>query len=311
MNREQAILTDFRVQADELAEMILTVESPRTVSLNEMLGLFNENESFCVAPDLPVFEYASYSLEREITVQTGDFSIPELIDQFPELNGVWGTGLALKAEGRQLLVTTDRTAHYFAPQVIYDVRDLMDIHTETAWGEPEDPRSLYYEGLERLVWILQEFIDPDGWLDLGGETGTVSEYMDLLIITNTPVNHVAIDRLLTRLRWVVIDDNLTHELQVIQGIREQSMRASRNPVCVIYDIGDYLDNTEPSEAQIHALATIIRDNIDASGWDVYGGDTGRLHSFAEVFIIVTTPENHLEIDALLSRLREDDGSNQP
>jgi type II secretory pathway component GspD/PulD (secretin) len=53
-----------------------------------------------------------------------------------------------------------------------------------------------------LLQIVQENIDPEGWIDGGGTTGRVNSLNGNLIITNTPKNHQAIDGLLRKLREV-------------------------------------------------------------------------------------------------------------
>ncbi|MCH6551395.1 MAG: hypothetical protein IH804_05195, partial [Planctomycetes bacterium] len=72
------------------------------------------------------------------------------------------------------------------------------------FGDPgEDPDRLSREELvEQIVSILQENIDPDGWRDLGGDTGTLQELNGNLIITNTLSNHRGIEGLLSQLREI-------------------------------------------------------------------------------------------------------------
>ena len=72
------------------------------------------------------------------------------------------------------------------------------------FGAPgEDPeRKTRDELVEQIVGILQENVDPEGWRDLGGDTGSLQELNGNLIITNTPRNHQQIDGLLTELRRI-------------------------------------------------------------------------------------------------------------
>lgn len=58
------------------------------------------------------------------------------------------------------------------------------------------------EMVDDLVEVIQENVDRDGWVDFGGETGTIKELNGNLIIVNTPKNHRAITGLLTKLRAV-------------------------------------------------------------------------------------------------------------
>ena len=67
-------------------------------------------------------------------------------------------------------------------------------------GEPE--RKDREELIEQIVTIIQEQVDPEGWRDLGGDTGSLQELNGNLIITNTPRNHRAIEGLLNQLRTI-------------------------------------------------------------------------------------------------------------
>jgi type II secretory pathway component GspD/PulD (secretin) len=58
------------------------------------------------------------------------------------------------------------------------------------------------ERTDDLLQIVQENIDPEGWIDGGGTTGRVNSLNGNLIITNTPKNHQAIESLLRKLREV-------------------------------------------------------------------------------------------------------------
>jgi general secretion pathway protein D len=72
------------------------------------------------------------------------------------------------------------------------------------FGEPGDepPRVSREELVGQLVGIIQENIDPEGWRDLGGDTGTLQELNGNLIITNTLRNHRSIEGLLSQLREI-------------------------------------------------------------------------------------------------------------
>ncbi|MFO0873551.1 MAG: hypothetical protein U0575_06215 [Phycisphaerales bacterium] len=74
----------------------------------------------------------------------------------------------------------------------------------TIFGNPgEDPKRISREELvKQIVDIIQENVDPEGWRDLGGDTGSLQELNGNLIITNTPRNHREIEGLLSQLRLI-------------------------------------------------------------------------------------------------------------
>jgi len=107
--------------------------------------------------------------------------------------------------------------------VIYDVQDLLfqvpsfrevpdlDLGSIQEGGgggqqqqvETEEGLSLTRdELLQRIIEILQQNVDADGWRDNGGDTGAIQELNGNLIITNTAKNHRQISGLLRQLREV-------------------------------------------------------------------------------------------------------------
>jgi type II secretory pathway component GspD/PulD (secretin) len=72
------------------------------------------------------------------------------------------------------------------------------------FGEPgDDPERLTREELvAQIVSIIQENVDPEGWRDLGGDTGSIQELNGNLIIRNTANNHRDIEGLLSQLREI-------------------------------------------------------------------------------------------------------------
>src|SRR5262249_17825366 len=52
----------------------------------------------------------------------------------------------------------------------------------------------------RIVDIIEQHVDFEGWRDNGGETGFIQQLNGNLIITNTPRNHREIQGLLSKLR---------------------------------------------------------------------------------------------------------------
>ncbi len=72
------------------------------------------------------------------------------------------------------------------------------------FGEPdqEADRPEREELVEQIRTIIEDTVDPDGWRNAGGSTGSMQELNGNLIITNTPQNHAQIEGLLSELREI-------------------------------------------------------------------------------------------------------------
>ncbi len=69
-------------------------------------------------------------------------------------------------------------------------------------GDDQPPRVKREEIVDQIVAVIQDNVDPQGWRDLGGDTGTLQELNGNLIITNTVRNHRSIEGLLAQLREI-------------------------------------------------------------------------------------------------------------
>lgn len=66
----------------------------------------------------------------------------------------------------------------------------------------QDNREDREERIEQIIQLVQNTIDPQGWVDLGGSTGTIQELNGNLIITQTPNAQREIVGLLDQLRQI-------------------------------------------------------------------------------------------------------------
>lgn len=72
------------------------------------------------------------------------------------------------------------------------------------FGDPDEEadRPAREELVEQIRTIIEDTVDPDGWRNAGGSTGSMQELNGNLIITNTPQNHAQIEGLLSELREI-------------------------------------------------------------------------------------------------------------
>jgi Flp pilus assembly secretin CpaC len=60
----------------------------------------------------------------------------------------------------------------------------------------------------------------------------------------------------------------------------------------------------PLEERLRDIEELITELVDPNGWEVNGGDTGKMYQFQGSLVVVNTPTNHREISGLLGQLRE-------
>jgi len=135
---------------------------------------------------------------------------------------------------------------------VYDVRDLIlsvddappnefagadsdrQTGTSPSTTQPLSPRD---QSIKLIIGTIQDTIGPDSWKDRGGSVGSIREIAGQLIVTQTPENQAAIERLLGQLRenrglQVVVESRfLNVNPQDLAGIstklRERLVAASR------------------------------------------------------------------------------------
>ncbi len=60
----------------------------------------------------------------------------------------------------------------------------------------------FEDRVQEIVTLIQNNVDPNGWVDLGGDTSSISQLSGNFVITTTPRNHRSIIGLLSKLRAV-------------------------------------------------------------------------------------------------------------
>ncbi|MDB5289617.1 MAG: pilQ 2 [Phycisphaerales bacterium] len=102
-------------------------------------------------------------------------------------------------------VSTVGASNRMTPTVVYNVRDLIEMHIAGSNDTAPDPQRVqasltHTEAAEALGRNLMEGIAPDSWRQNGGALGSYGYFGGLLVIRQTPENHREIAALLQKLR---------------------------------------------------------------------------------------------------------------
>ncbi|MEZ6318742.1 MAG: hypothetical protein R3B49_08315 [Phycisphaerales bacterium] len=117
------------------------------------------------------------------------------------------------------------------------------------------------ERIQQIIDLVQASIDPNGWVDLGGTTGTIQELNGNLIITQTPSVHREVLGLLDQLRQI-------RSLQI--NVEARFLLVSENFFEQIgFDLDVYLNTNNEFD-----IARTLDPTIDLSNY--FNPETGEL-----------------------------------
>ncbi len=181
--------------------------------------------------DWPSLNDLGISQDTPVSLRLTNVPIETVLDRVLEKVSDSDTRAGWAVTDGVLTIASDEVLRRNTVLEIYDIRDLLidvpdydnaprfDLNTvfqvggQTGGGggggqspfqdqgtdiQRPDPQ----EKIDQLKDIIQQNVDRDGWVDFGGETGTITELNGNFIIVNTPKNHRAITGLLTKLRAV-------------------------------------------------------------------------------------------------------------
>lgn len=191
--------------------------------------------------DWKALDFIGVGPDDELTLQLNDISVAAALDRVMEQVGDELDRPQWAIQDGMVTISSEQALRQHTVTVVYDIRDLLfkvpyfgnapdlDLGTALAqageaarsgggfsggssggqgggaiFSDPADdtPRLSREELVDQIVGIIQENIDPEGWRELGGDTGTLQELNGNLIITNTVRNHRQIEGLLSQLREI-------------------------------------------------------------------------------------------------------------
>ncbi len=200
-------------------------------TLDDVLAFIANVGNIEMDVDWPSLEDLGISRDTPVSLRLTNVPIETVLDRVLEKVSDADTSAGWAVTDGVLTVASDEVLRRNTVLEIYDIRDLLidvpdydnapqfDLNTvfqvggRTGGGggggqspfqdrgtdvERPDPQ----EKIDQLKDIIQQNVDRDGWVDFGGETGTITELNGNFIIVNTPKNHRAITGLLTKLRAV-------------------------------------------------------------------------------------------------------------
>ena len=256
----------------------------RDNTMREVVSFIETIAQLNMDVDWDSLEQISIDPETPISLSLNNVPLRTLLDRVVEkasASGFGGDRADWAVIDGILTIASDEQIRRNTTLQIYDLRDLVvevpdfteapdiDLNSvlqSSQGGGGQSPfqqnqdadreRRPLEERLQDVIDIVVQNVDPDGWEDNGGTTGTIQQLNGLLIITNTPKNHRAIRGLLSQLRQVrAMQINVeTRFLLVSQDFFEQ----------IGFDLDVYFDaqNNQVRAAQLNDQSVQASDFFD-------------------------------------------------
>jgi len=165
------------------------VETP----LNQVLEQVKKEYEIPIVFDTAALEATALSPDVEVTIDVGNVSLRSALDLM--LRQV--EGMTYMIDKEVLQITTKDEAAQRLQTIVYRVDDLVRVEDSSSVASPES-----YD-FDPLIDILVSSVDKDGWQVNGTGEGEMHPYPPgMLVVTNTPVVHTRLERLLTDMRRV-------------------------------------------------------------------------------------------------------------
>lgn len=199
-------------------------------TLREVVEFIETVAQINIDVDWDSLEEISIDRETPITLKLSNVPLSTVLDRVMSKvsdGGFGGDRADWAVMDGILTIASDEQIRRNTSLHIYDLRDLvveipnfedaptLDLNAVLQSGQGGGGRSPFRniqtddreripleERLEVIIDIVVQNVDPDGWQQNGGSTGRISQLNGMLIITNTPKNHRAIQGLLSKLREV-------------------------------------------------------------------------------------------------------------
>jgi len=256
--------------------------------LENVIAFIAQVSNLNIDVDWSSLELIGVDRESPVTLKLTNVSLETVLDRVlekvsdPDIPAGWAVTDGI------LTIASDEVLRRNTVLEIYDIRDLLiDIpdYTEAptfdlnsvlqssggrgggggrspfSGGNQDDDveRRDRQEMIDEIVDIISSNVDYEGWLENGGDTGSMREFNGNLIITNTPKNHRSIIALLSKLREVrALQINVeVRFLLVAQDFFEQ----------IGFDLDVYLnaDNNEFGIARTLDPSLLPSDYFDEQG----------------------------------------------
>jgi hypothetical protein len=380
----------------------------QSVPMQDALADLSKRAGITIHVDAEALEMIGVEPDTPVTVTRPDIPAARAIDLVAAALGDGIDTPVWTVRNGRIEFTSDEAMREKTETVVYDVRDLLKSEA-TMLLDMGQPYIIAPDDWRFLAFI-EESVDPDGWQDVGGDTGTALAVRQFLFVKNTTAAHREIQTLLAQMggalglpadEWwtreaarrqttdhdpadldvlkqaaearlsaplgqVTLADALrgiTNQTDVpiiadwkalatieiatpsdpvtqlvrgetvaaaLEAIRHQvgdelgrpvivardgalllttDEAARQDRMTVVYDVRDLLaDRLAGYDAAayldvLQELIDVLVENVDPDGWNILGGETGSINTFAGVLVIHNTPENHRGVEALLARLR--------
>lgn len=163
------------------------------IAFDQLVQYLRDLTGLNIVVNWSALETAAIENDKEVTLNLagGTVSYRTALELILEDVGGGEVDLGFTLYDGVILISTKEDLARRTQVVFYNVSDIIRM---------AELRNRDWESLGRLVAMIQQTIDPESWREAGGNTGAITDFSDILVVTQTHSAHEMIWELLQGLR---------------------------------------------------------------------------------------------------------------
>jgi len=165
------------------------------VSFEQTIDYLRNLSGLNIVVNWTALEAAAVEKDKEVNVRFANVRVDQVLRVVLDEVGGGETELAYEVNDEVVGISTNEDLSRRTCVRIYDYSDLLGRAPTPPYfyAKREDP-------LERLIYVIQETVDPESWRVYGGNVGSINTFDGLIIVTQTANAHEQIYALLESIR---------------------------------------------------------------------------------------------------------------
>lgn len=163
------------------------------ISFDQLLEHLRDLAGLNIVVNWSALETAAIDKDKEVSLKlmADTVTYETVLRLILEKVGGGEVELDYSIRGSVISISTKEDLSRTTQVVFYNVADILRAAEARRYGD----------SMPRLVHMLQTSVDPESWREAGGNVGSIIDFTDILVITQTSEAHRVIWDMLQALRW--------------------------------------------------------------------------------------------------------------